>query len=204
MSPLQKIAMGLLIVFLPAYFPGHPHPEWAFYDALPDPIGWILVLIGVRELSRHLDVDVARWLCVAALAFSIPLWFPQVNHLLVPKYNPSIEVSFQWFISLPQMAFGLALVRTIGQAGVLQKPRDTFVAGRFGVLTWGLAASILLPVIAYGADVKPLVNPSELLIGLVDAVLVYYLFRVHRRTWLGGPGPLEIHPRAPRKPRKPN
>jgi hypothetical protein len=23
---------------------------------------------------------------------------------------------------------------------------------------------------------------------------VYYLFRVHRRTWLGGPGPLEVHP----------
>ena len=194
MSPLQKIAMGLVVVFLPAYFPAHPHPAWRFYDALPDPIGWVLVLVGVRALAPHVDVDVTKWLCWTALATSIPLWFPQVNHLLVPKYNDSIDVSFQWFLSLPQMAFSLALARAIGQAGVLQQPRDTFVAGRFGVLTWGLAATIVLPVIAYGADVAQLVDPTEILIGLVNLVFIYYLFRVHRRSWLGGPGALEVHP----------
>ena len=31
--------------------------------------------------------------------------------------------------------------------------------------------------------------------GLVGVAFVYFLFRVHRREWLGGPGPLEIHPR---------
>jgi hypothetical protein len=49
--------------------------------------------------------------------------------------------------------------------------------------------------VAYGGGVDGLVNPTLIGIGLVNAAFVYYLFRVHRREWLGGPGPLEIHPR---------
>lgn len=197
MSPLQKIAMGLVIVFLPAYFPHDPHPAWQVYDALPDPIGWLLVLAGVRALRRHLDVDVATWLAWVALVVSVPLWFPQLNHLLAPEYNDSIDVSFQWFLSLPQTAFSLALARAIGREAELQQPRDRFVAGRYGVLTWAFAALIVLPVIAYGGAVDSLVNPTLIGIGLVNVVFAYYLFRVHRREWLGGPGPLEIQPARP-------
>jgi hypothetical protein len=195
MSPLQKIAMGLVIVFVPAYFPAHPHPAWQFYDALPDPVGWALVLWGLRALAQHLDVDVVSWLGWVALAVSVPLWFPQVNHLLAPEYNDSIDVSFQWFLSLPQAAFSLVLARKIGREAETQQPRDTFVAGRYGVLTWAFGAIIVLPVIAYGGGVDGLVNPTLIGIGLVNVVFVYYLFRVHRRTWLGGPGPLLVHPR---------
>jgi hypothetical protein len=196
MSPLQKIAMGLVIVLVPANFPHDPHPAWQFYDALPDPVGWLLVLLGLRALHDHLDVDVARWLAGVALAVSVPLWFPQVNHLLVPEYNDSIQVSFQWFLSLPQTVFSLALARTIGREAELQQPRDRFVAGRYGVLTWAFAAVIVLPVVAYGGGVESLESPALIGIGLVNVVFVYYLFRVHRRAWLGGPGPLEVHPSA--------
>mgnify|MGYP001125806247 CR=1 FL=1 len=131
MSPLQRIAMGLVIVFLPANFPHHPHPAWAFYDALPDPVGWLLVVTGVRRLRPHLDVDLLTWLAWVSFAISVPLWFPQLNHLLGPEYNDSIDVSLQWFLSLPQTVFSLALARTIGRTAELQQPRDTFVAGRF-------------------------------------------------------------------------
>lgn len=196
MSPLQRIAMGLVIVLVPANFPHDPHPAWAFYDALPDPLGWLLVLSGVRGLRRHLDLDVATWLAWVALAVSVPLWFPQVNHLLVPEYNDSIEVSFQWFLSLPQTVFSLALARTIGRRAELEQPRDRFVAGRFGVLTWAFGALVVLPAVAYGGAVGPLEDPTLIGIGLVNVVFVYYLFRVHRRTWLGGPGPLEVQPRG--------
>jgi hypothetical protein len=196
MSPLQKIAMGLVIVLVPANFPHDPHPAWNFYDALPDPVGWVLVLLGLHALREHLDVDVVRWLAWVALAVSVPLWFPQVNHLLVPEYNHSIEVSFQWFLSLPQTVFSLMLARTIGLQAELLSPRDRFAAGRFGVLTWAFAALVVLPVIAYGGGVESLESPALIGIGLVNVVFVYYLFRVHRRTWLGGPGPLEIKPRG--------
>jgi hypothetical protein len=197
MSPLQKIAMGLLIVFLPANFPHDPHPAWAFYDALPDPLGWTLVLLGVRGLRRHLDVDLLSWLAAVCLAVSVPLWFPQLNHLLVPEYNDGIDVSFQWFLSLPQTVFSLLLARTIGRSAELQVPRDRFVAGRYGVLTWAFAALVVLPAVAYGGGVDALVDPTLLAIGVVNVVFIYYLFRVHRRTWLGGPGPVEVHPTSP-------
>src|SRR5512139_2823449 len=194
MSPLQRIAMGLVIVLVPANFPHDPHPAWQFYDALPDPVGWLLVLTGLRALRAHLDVDVATWLAWVAFAVSVPLWFPQVNHLLVPEYNDAIDVSFQWFLFLPQSVFSLVLARTIGRAAEGQEPRDTFVAGRYGVLTWAFAALIVLPAVAYGGSVDALENPTLIGIGLVNVVFVYYLFRVHRREWLGGPGPLLVQP----------
>ena len=188
--------MGLVIVFVPAYFPPHPHPAWEVYDALPDPVGWLLVLSGVRRLRGHLDVDIVSWLGWVAFAVSVPLWFPQVNHLLVPEYNDSIDVSFQWFLFLPQTAFSLMLARAIGRQAELREPRDRFVAGRYGVLTWAFAALMVLPAVAYGGGVEGLVNPTLLAIGLVNVALIYYLFRVHRRDWLGGPGPLEVRPRT--------
>ena len=193
MTPLQKIAMGLVIVLVPANFPRDPHPAWALYDALPDPIGWGFVLAGLWALGGFLDVDVVKWFGAVAFLVSVPLWFPQVNHLLAPEYNKNIQVSFQWFISLPQTLFSLFLARTIGQAGIAE--RDRLVAGRFGLLTWGFGALVVLPVVAYGGGVEQLQGPTLVAIGLVNLVFVYYLFRVHRRTWLGGPGPLEIHPK---------
>ena len=42
MRPLQSIAIGLVIIALRAEFGG--------YDALVDPVGWLLVLLGVRTL----------------------------------------------------------------------------------------------------------------------------------------------------------
>jgi hypothetical protein len=201
MSPLQKIAMGLIVIFVPANFDVAHH----VYDALPDPLGWLLVLSGMKALRRHLDVDVAYWLAWVALAVSIPLWFPQLTEHLpeIPKHlktaaeltQATKAASIKWAFSLPQWAMSLLLVRSIGLEGASRQPRDVFVAGRFGVLTWGLGALIVLPPIAYGGDVENLIGPTEILIGLVDLALSYYLFRVHRREWLGGPGPLLIQPR---------
>ncbi len=193
MSPLQKIAMGLVIVFIPANFA----IAGDVYDALPDPLGWLLVLSGMTALRKTLNVDIAYWLTWLALAVSIPLWLPQVTDLLpsIPaelKTRAELDeatkaASIAWFLSLPQSATTLLLTRKIGQEAIAQQPRDRFVAGRFGVLTWGLIAAIVLPPVAYGGDVKNLITPTLIGIGVVNLVLIYYLFRVHRRPWLGGP-----------------
>jgi hypothetical protein len=200
-SPLQKIAMGLVIVFLPANFEIAGH----VYDGLPDPLGYVLVLAGISALRTRLDVDVAYWLAWVALVVSIPLWFPQLTEQLpeIPKHldtaaqlsTATKAASIKWAFALPQWVMSLLLVRVIGQEAIAQEPRDTFVAGRFGVLLWGLAATIVLPPIAYGGDVENLITPTLIGVGLVQVVLIYYLFRVHRREWLGGPGPLLIHPK---------
>lgn len=191
MTPLQKIAMGLVIVLIPADFPRHPHPAWAVYDALPDPFGWALVLAGVLALaaSTDLDLDVVRWVAILALVVSVPLWFPQVNHLLVPRWNPGLDFSGQWAASLPQSLFGLFLAQQIARAGQFQEPRDGYVAGRFGLLMWGFAALVVLPAVAYGGGVDFLVGPTLVMIGLVNVAFIGYLFGVQRRRWLGGAGP---------------
>lgn len=187
MSPLQRIAMGMVIVVGTATFPPHPSPSWERYDALPDPLGWALVLWGVFALVRVDDAfGSTRWLAALAGAISVPMWFPQLHHRL--------DASGEWFVSLPQLAFCLVLARLIGVAATTQEPRDMFVAQRFGVLVWGFGLAAVLPVLAIGGGVKALENPTLVVSTLVNVAFVYYLFRVHRREWLGGPGPLEIRP----------
>lgn len=192
--------MGLVIVFIPASF----EISGDGYDALPDPLGWLLVLAGMTDLRKHLDVDVAYWLTWIALLVSIPLWLPQITDLLpsIPEdlktqadLDESVRAaSIAWFLALPQSVMALLLARRIGAQGIAQQPRDRFVAGRFGVLAWGLIATIVLPPVAFGADVKNLITPTLVGIGVINLALIYYLFRVHGRPWLGGPGQPENAP----------
>jgi hypothetical protein len=190
MSPLQKIAMGLLIVFWTAPF----SIDGYAWDGLPDPIGWILVLVGVHALRRHLDVELAIRTAWVALAASVPQWIPPVFEALLPNDDAVAEASVRWFFFLPQALFCLLLARAVAKAAVTRQPRDRFVAGRFGVLTWAAGALIALPPIAYGLDEQPLIDATLIGIVLIGLAFVYYLFRVHRRTWLGGPGPVVVHP----------
>jgi hypothetical protein len=188
-SPLQQIAMGMVIVIGSAPVPSDPSPAWRHYDLLADPAGWLLVVLGTVALARADDrFDSARWLAALAGAVSAVVWFPQVSHLL--------DAPGEWFVSLPQVAFCLWLSREIGLAGAQQAPPDGYVAKRFGVLVWGFAAVGVLPVVAIGGGVRSLEHPTLLVSSLVSLAFVYFLFRVHRRAWLGGPGPLEIHPRT--------
>lgn len=183
MTPLQKIAMGLVIVLAPGYFEIAGQP----YDVLADWIGWIMVISGLRVLRTYLDLDVAYWLAWVALAVALVFWFPQVTDLLPEVDEPvkGTDPSVLWAISLPQAAFSLLLVKALSEAGIDHDPRDTFVAGRFGVLSWAFIATIVLPPVAYAAA-EDLVQPVLIGIGLVNVVLVYYLFRAHARPWLGG------------------
>jgi hypothetical protein len=206
-SPLQRIAMGLVIVFVPADF----KISGFTYDFLVDPVGWLMVIGGLRSLRRHLDVDVPYWLAWVAFAISVPLWFPQlVEHL--PTVDPSkaglllehtekgnrvTDPSILWALSLPQAAFGLLLSKAIGQAATDQEPRDVPVAGRYGVLQWAFAATIVLPLIAFGGNVPGLVRWTLIGIGAISLTFIYQLFRWHRRDYLGGPGPLLVQPADP-------
>jgi len=179
--------MGLVVVIATASFPAHPSPGWQHYDALADPLGWLLVVLGTSALARHDDSFVTtRWLAVVAGVVSVPMWFPQLSHHL--------DAPGQWFASLPQLAFCLLLAREVGVLGGAQSPADRYVERRFGLLVWGFALVAVLPVVALGGGITRLESTTALLSIVVNVAFVYYLFRVHRREWLGGPGPLEIQP----------
>lgn len=180
--------MGLVIVFGSAMFPPEPSPAWRSYDALADPVGWVLVLLGTTALVRADPAfSSARWLALLAGAVSVPLWFPQVRVLL--------DDSAEWFASLPQVAFCLVLARTIGVRASEQRPADRYAATRCGLLVWGFALVAVLPLLVLGGGLTSLAGPAAVLVFAVDVALVYVLFRLHRRTWLGGPGPLAVEPR---------
>lgn len=190
-SPLQRIGLGLILVVLPADFPAHPHPAWNYYDALPPPLGWLLILSGIFRLMRdtELDLRITRTAAVVALLVSIPMWFPQVNHYLVPQYNPGVSQSWQWLIALPSWVFGYFFCKTVGDTAIAREPRERGVAGWFGLLRWGFVAAAALPVVVYGADVAGIEHTMKLVIGLVEICFIVAMFTYHRRDWLGGPGP---------------
>ncbi len=118
---------------------------------------------------------------------SVPLWVPQLTHHL--------DDANSWAASLPQLAFCIVLARQVAEAAALRDPTDTYVAKRFGLLLWAFVVITVLPPIAIGGDVTALDNATVALSYVVDIAFVYFLFRVHRREWLGGPGALEIHPK---------
>ena len=189
MSPLQKIAMGLVIVFGRATFPAHPHPDWKVYDGLADPFGWVLVIAGVTALAAADGrFGVLRWPAWIAGVVSVPLWVPQLTHHL--------DDANSWAASLPQLAFCILLSKEIAEHAALQAEPDAYVAKRFGLLLWAFVVVTVLPPIAIGGGITSLDNATVALSYIVDIAFVYYLFRVHRREWLGGPGPLLVQPRT--------
>lgn len=195
MSPLQKIAMGMVIVVLTAPLPAEPTPSWKQYDALPDPLGWLLVIAVVVALARVQPAfRTVQWVAVLAGVVSVALWFPQLNHRL--------DDSGAWAASLPQLAFCLLLCRQIGVLGGAQDPPDRSAERRFGLLVWGFAVLGVLPVLVLGGGLDALEDATVVVSMLVNLALIWSLFAFHRRQWLGGPGPLEVRPTARPRPRR--
>ncbi|HSP60962.1 MAG TPA: hypothetical protein VLO09_07865, partial [Ornithinimicrobium sp.] len=108
MRPLQSIAMGLVVIVLDTL---------GRVDALPDPLGWVLVLLGVRGLPR--DLPHRRPLLVLALlagTVSVPLWMPGLADRLYDTHP-----SLLWAANLPQLGFAgvlcLGLAKRAAAAG---------------------------------------------------------------------------------------
>ena len=135
MKPLQSVAMGLLVVALTARLHG--------YDALPDPVGWVLVLLGLRRLgpSRALSA-----LAVAALVVSVVVWWPRAQDVL-----DALHPSLWWAATLPQLATCALLCRELAARAT--------VAGDSRAAAWLRTATVLVvlsavaPVLAFSAAV---------------------------------------------------
>jgi hypothetical protein len=165
-TPLQKVAMGLVIVFLSARFGG--------YDALPDPVGWGLAIAGLVPLrTRVPHGGTLLWLAAIAGVVSVPLVVPQVNEAMAP--------AGQWGVGVPQTAFCLML--SISLATLTERAGEP-EAVRFGLLRTAYIAVLALPVLVYGGGIDELALPAAVLSVLANVVLVYYTFKVSRRPYV--------------------
>ncbi|HSV39767.1 MAG TPA: hypothetical protein VLI04_13500 [Nocardioidaceae bacterium] len=112
MTPLQKIAMGLVIIVIEARF----GEGW---DGLPNPLGWLLVLAGVRAAHGHVpNTGSLGGLAGLALLISAVTYPPGV----VDDLDPAAA----WLLELPQLAFMVvlcfSLASVLGRSGRWFKP----------------------------------------------------------------------------------
>ncbi len=157
--------MGLVIVFLTARFGG--------WDALPDPVGWGLVVAGVWSVRRLLPQgDSLLALAALAGAVSVPLVLPSVQRQL--------SAAGQWGLSVPQTVFCLLLCVSLA---TLAERAGEKVAGRFALLRTAYVVVLAGPVLVYGGGVDALTTPVAVLSVLANLALVYYTFAVSRRDY---------------------
>ena len=170
MRPLQSIAMGLVIVALRATLPGG-------YDALPDPIGWLLVIHGVRGLPDDLPhrgaVMTTAWL---AAAVSVPLWFPGVSEAAYATH-PSLG----WALNLPQLGFAAVLCHSLATSAVAAE--DHKAGSWLRLAMAGFVAAAVLPVIVFGGGIASLEATSYVAAALVLITLIWLLFAYSARPW---------------------
>lgn len=182
MKPLQSAAMGFVVVLLYARFNG--------YDAYADPVGWLLVLVGLRRLPDAVPLrGAATYAGTLALLVAVPLWFPGPRDVLADQ-DPSLA----WAADLP--AFACAALLCQGLARAAHGAGEERVAKRFDLVRTVLVVVALVPVLVFGAGLEGLAAPAALAAQLAYLALVWMLFSVGSRPWAGGPI-LETAPQPP-------
>ena len=155
MAALQTIAMGLVLVFVDIDPSG--------WDWIPDPLGWVLVLLGLSGLKEllpnHTGVTVTAWLC---LAVDVIIW--------PPGSVAKIDESIGWLFGVPTLAFCFLicdsltdLVEGTGQS-IFRWLRNTYVV---------LA---VLPLLVFWVGVEWLELPAVVAALVTNAGLVLALW----------------------------
>jgi hypothetical protein len=165
--------MGLVIVALTARFHG--------YDALPDPLGWLLVVSGTAALTRDADPPSSQrgtlltlaWL---AAAVSVALWFPAVTDGLYDA-----DESLGWAANLPQVAYTAVLCHALLERA--DAADDHRAARRLSLMRTVVIVVGLLPVLVFGAGLESLELTSYLLASLAMLALIWLLFAYASRPW---------------------
>jgi hypothetical protein len=166
-KPLQAVGMGLVIVLLTAPVHG--------YDLLPDPLGWLLVLTGLRGLGvpQRGTLLGLGWL---AFVVSCVLWVPSV-----PTRLDDIDQSLTWAANLPQLVTTIVLAHALAQQALLAGDRRA----RGWLLTSRsvLILVTVLPVVVFGGGLDGLVGATYVAASLALLLLIWLLFAYGSRPW---------------------
>jgi len=169
--------MGLVLVVLnaPAGDPG--------LDLLPDPVGWVLVLLGVSRLPERIaHRALMRAAAVVALVVSVLLWVPVTARPLL-----GLDDSLRWALDLPAPAFVLLLGLALGAAA--RDGADDQARGWWLLVVVGAGVTMLLPPVVYGAGVAALATVAVgVAVGTIVACLVL-CFAQSDRPWVHDTSP---------------
>lgn len=171
MTPLQQIAMGLLLVVLDTAS-ADGSPGW---DLLPDWAGWALLLPAVRRLPPD-GRGAALGAGIVAATISVATW-PGPWRDALDGVDPSID----WALLLvPDLVFGALLCRVLARAARSRGDAGAArTAGTLGTLLVLLAAA---PVPFLATD-RAVPGDLGLALQLTWLVLLVQLFRWHARPW---------------------
>ncbi len=160
--------MGLVIVVITARLGG--------YDVLPDPLGWLLVVNGLRGLpAAYRQRSTVVRLGVLVLAVSVVLWVPSTGGWLDDH-----DASLRWAANLPQALVLAWFARTLAGHAAATDPG----AGRWLRTTATLiAVTAIAPVLVFGGGIRALEVPSYVLAALALLTLIWLLFGYSGRPW---------------------
>lgn len=159
--------MGLVIVVLSAPVRG--------FDLLADPVGWLLVLMGLSTLPVP-QRSALHVLATLSLLVSVVVWFPAARDAL----NVT-DLALAWAAGLPEVATGIVLTHALAQVAR--------IAGDRPARTWLQTARTLLVVVAVlppvvlGGGIDSLDTALGVFGSLVLLLVIVLLFRYASRPW---------------------
>lgn len=152
MLALQWVAIGLVVVLLDLAAQG--------WDLLPDPLGWLLVLLGLARLRDRLGTTPFVAAAVALLVSAV-------------TYAPGVvrtdEPALAWGLSLPQVVALVVLALAVGEA-VPERRRA------LRLCAWLLAGVGIAPALVLGGGAA--------LDGLLGLVGLLAFVAVLAQVWL--------------------
>lgn len=155
--------MGLVVVYLVVGLDG--------WDLMADPVGWLLVLLGLSPLSDRLPGCAGvRAAALVSFAVAVLTWGPDWALGATVRDDESLG----WLASLPALVFAYLLSTAL--AASLPPPWRS----RFTLLRYGFVVAALLPVLIYGAGWEWLVAPTGLVVFVLDVLLVVWLWSAAR------------------------
>ncbi|WP_435770636.1 hypothetical protein [Nocardioides sp. SYSU DS0651] len=179
MKPLHAVAFGLVLLAL-----GPADPEPGVLDPAPDPLGWLLILIGLHGLGPALDarrLPLLRLLGVLALVVSVALVVPGVARWV------AADPSLGWAADVPRFAFLAVLCHLLGRSA--QSAGQALAANLFATAALTLVFVLAVPPLAFGAGWDAIGPAGEVAAQVVQLALVVLCLGYAGRRWAGAPPP---------------
>jgi hypothetical protein len=172
LRPLGLVGIGFLVVAL--------HDPVHSYDLFADPVGWLLVLLGLRRIAQTVRLPLALvlgYLGVIALLCSVATWWPATQRSL-DHADPSVV----WAIGLGELLFQTVLCHAL--AGGAREAAEPNPALWFRACELVLIVCTAAPVLVFGAGIDAL-RGVVAVAALVRLVVPILCLVYSGRAWAG-------------------